>query len=464
MALETFVGTDDNIRRTMAREERKPVRGVGSGALRIAIGFSVVLAAGFLLLMTPLASAGGEWTDPNTALFTAVSALCVTGLVLVDTQAHYSWFGEAVILALIQIGGLGYMVGTTVILWAVGRRLGLRDQQMLRLYYGAPTFAETVSFTKAVTLFSLRFQLAGAGILFVAFWYHGVPLEKAWWWGIFHSVSAFNNAGFNVTGNDMAGFSGAPVVLLTLTALVVAGGLGYLPLMTAWTRRSFRRLTLDSKLIMVASAALLLTGWVFTAAMEWQNDGTLGALPVEDRATVALFHSANTRTAGYSAFDQGELHDGTKVASVGLMFVGGAAGSTAGGLKVGAFVLLMIVMVATIRGRDEVSVFRKRIPEQVIQQATTLALYFVALVFGFSLLLSATTDRDFVDVIFEAVSALGTVGLSAAGTPVFGTDGHYVLMAAMLVGRFSPLMIVLYMTKPRRRPDFRHPVDSVRLG
>lgn len=464
MALETFVGTDDNIRRTMAREERKPVRGVGSGALRIAIGFSVVLAAGFLLLMTPLASAGGEWTDPNTALFTAVSALCVTGLVLVDTQAHYSWFGEAVILALIQIGGLGYMVGTTVILWAVGRRLGLRDQQMLRLYYGAPTFAETVSFTEAVALFSLRFQAAGAVILFVAFWYHGVPLEKAWWWGIFHSVSAFNNAGFNVTGNDMAGFSGAPVVLLTLTALVVAGGLGYLPLMTAWTRRSFRRLTLDSKLIMVASAALLLTGWVFTAAMEWQNDGTLGALPVEDRATVALFHSANTRTAGYSAFDQGELHDGTKVASVGLMFVGGAAGSTAGGLKVGAFVLLMIVMVATIRGRDEVSVFRKRIPEQVIQQATTLALYFVALVFGFSLLLSATTDRDFVDVIFEAVSALGTVGLSAAGTPVFGTDGHYVLMAAMLVGRFSPLMIVLYMTKPRRRPDFRHPVDSVRLG
>src|SRR5690606_4399037 len=136
MALETFVGTDDNIRRTMAREQRKPVRGVGSGALRIGIGFSVVLAAGFLLLMTPLASASGEWTDPNTALFTAVSALCVTGLVLVDTQAHYSWFGEAVILTLIQIGGLGYMVGTTVILWAVGRRLGLRDQQMLRLYYG----------------------------------------------------------------------------------------------------------------------------------------------------------------------------------------------------------------------------------------------------------------------------------------------------------------------------------------
>lgn len=459
-----FVGTDDNIRRSMAQEQRKAVRGVGSGAFRIAVGFSVVLLAGFFLLMTPLASSSGEWTNPNTALFTAVSALCVTGLVLVDTQAHYSWFGEAVILLLIQIGGLGYMVGTTLILWALGRRLGLRDQQMLRLYYGAPTIAETFSFTRAVALFTLRFQATGALILFVAFWFHGVPPGKALWWGVFHAVSAFNNAGFNVTGNDMAGFSGAPIVLLTLSALVVTGGIGYLPLVNAWTRRSFRRLTLDTKLIILASAVLLAVGWFFTAAMEWQNDDTLGALPVEDRPIVALFHSANTRTAGYSAIDQGELHDGTKVASVGLMFVGGAAGSTAGGLKVGAFVLLMMVMVATIRGREDVSVFRRRIPDQVVQQATTLALYFVALVFGFSLALSATTDRDFVDVIFEAVSALGTVGLSAAGTTAFGTDGHYVLMAAMLVGRFSPLMIVLYMTRLRRRPDFRHPVDSVRLG
>ena len=465
MALDGFVGTDDNIRRTMPPAARaRAARSVGSGIIPIATGFAIVLGVGFLLLMTPIASTNGEWTNPNTALFTAVSALCVTGLVLVDTQTHYSWFGELVILVLIQIGGLGYMVGTTVILWALGRRLGLRDQQMLRLYYGAPTMRETFSFTRAVALFTLRFEAAGAVILFFAFWYHGVPIEKAWWWGIFHAVSAFNNAGFNITANDMVGFTGAPVVLLTLASLIVVGGLGYLPLVNLWARRSFRKLSLDSKLIILTSAALLVAGLGFTLAMEWGNDETLGPLSPDEKATVALFHSANSRTAGFSAVDQAELHDGTKVATVGLMFVGGGAGSTAGGLKVGAFALLFVVMLATLRGQETVSVFRRRIPELFINQATTLALYFVALVFGFSFLLSTTTDQDFVDVIFEAVSALCTVGLSAAGTPSFGTDGHYVLMLAMLVGRFSPLMIVLYMTKPRRKLAFQHPEDSVRLG
>lgn len=465
MALDGFVGTNENIKRKLARPARsRAAHGVGSGIVPIAVGFGIVLGTGFLLLMTPLASSSGEWTNPNTALFTAVSALCVTGLVLVDTQAHYSWFGELVILLLIQIGGLGYMVGTTVILWALGRRLGLRDQQMLRLYYGAPTMHETFSFTRAVAMFTLRFEAAGAVVLFLAFWYHGVPVEKAWWWGIFHAVSAFNNAGFNVTGYDMAGFAGAPVVLLTIVTLIICGGLGYLPLVNAWTRRSFLKLSLDSKLIFVATAVLLVAGTVFTLVMEWGNENTLGPLRADQKATVALFHSTNTRTAGFSVVDQAELNDGTKVATIGLMFVGGAAGSTAGGLKVGAFTLLLIVMVATIRGQEQVSVFRRKVPEQFVNQATTLALYFVALVFGFSLLLSTTTDADFVNTMFEAVSALCTVGLSAAGTPSFGTGGHYILIVAMLVGRFSPLMIVLYMTKPRRRLDFRHPVDSVRLG
>ncbi|HMO52955.1 MAG TPA: potassium transporter TrkG [Tepidiformaceae bacterium] len=464
MAVESFQATAENVRRSTAIVRRRPARGVGSGILQIAAGFGIVLSVGFLLLMTPLAAADGGWTHPNTALFTATSAICVTGLVLVETSTHYSWFGDAVILVLIQIGGLGYMAGTTLVLWSLGRRLGLRDQAMLRLYYGAPTMRETASFAKAVALFTLRFEAAGAAVLFIAFWANGVPLSKAWWWAIFHAVSAFNNAGFNVTGNDMLDFSGAPAVLLTIATLIILGGLGYLPLTNAIQRRSFRKLSLDSKLIFVASGILFLSGWLFTSVMEWNNDATLGGLPVEDRPVVSLFHSTNSRTAGFSAIEQSELHDGTKVATIGLMFVGGAAGSTAGGLKVGAFILLLVVMVATIRGQEDVSVFRRRIPEQVIQQAATLALYFVALVFGFSLLLSATTDKDFINVIFEAVSGLCTVGLSAAGTPSFGTDGHYVLMVAMLVGRFSPLMIVLYMTKPRRKLNFQHPIDSVRLG
>lgn len=443
---------------------RRRLRGPGSGISQIIGGFGIVLAAGFVLLMLPVASESGEWAHPKDALFTAVSAICVTGLVVHDTQAHWSAFGEGVILLLIQVGGLGYMLGTTVVLWAFGRQLGLRDRNMLRLYYGAPSMKETLSFARGVGLFTLMFEATGAVILAGAFLADGHDPSEALWWGVFHAVSAFNNAGFNVTGADMVPFSGNPVVLLTLTGLIVAGGLGFLPLATLKNRRSFRRLPLDSKLIFATTGVLLVAGTLFFSLFEWHNAGTLGAIPAEDRPAVALFHSANARTAGFSALDVGALHDESKVSTIGLMFVGGAAGSTAGGLKVGAFAMLFAVMLTTLRGREEVSVFRRQIPGAIVQQATTLALYFVALLFAFSLGLTVTSDQTFIDTMFEAMSALGTVGFSAAGTPVFGTDGHIVLIVAMLFGRFSPLMLVLYMSQPRRKLIYHHPTDSVRLG
>jgi trk system potassium uptake protein TrkH len=443
---------------------RGRLHGPGSGISQIIGGFGIVLTAGFLLLMLPVASESGEWAHPKDALFTAVSAICVTGLVVHDTQAHWSAFGEGVILLLIQVGGLGYMLGTTVVLWAFGRQLGLRDRNMLRQYYGAPSMKETLSFARGVGLFTLMFESAGAVILAGAFLADGHDPAEALWWGVFHAVSGFNNAGFNVTGADMVPFAGNPVILLTLTGLIVAGGLGFLPLATLKDRRSFRRLPLDSKLIFATSGVLLVAGTLFVSVFEWRNDGTLGGMPAEDRPAVALFHSANARTAGFSALDVGALHDESKVSTIGLMFVGGAAGSTAGGLKVGVFAMLLAVMLTTLRGREEVSVFRRQIPTANIQQAITLALYFVALVFAFSLALTLTSNQTFINTMFEAMSALGTVGFSAAGTPVFGTGGHIVLIVAMLFGRFSPLMLVLYMSQPRRKLIYHHPADSVRLG
>ncbi len=262
---------------------RRKFRGPGSGISQIMAGFGMVLGAGFLLLMLPLASESGDWANPKDALFTAVSAICVTGLVLHDTQAHWSTFGEVVILLLIQVGGLGYMLGTTVVLWAFGRQLGLRDHNMLRLYYGAPSMRETLSFARGVGLFTLMFESAGASVLSIAFLVDGHGTGEAIWWGVFHAVSGFNNAGFNVTGADMVPFAGNPVVLLTLTVLIVAGGLGFLPLATLKNRRSFRRLPLDSKLIFVTTGALLLAGTLFVCAFEWGNNETLGAIPQGNR-------------------------------------------------------------------------------------------------------------------------------------------------------------------------------------
>lgn len=447
--------------RRMAMRPR--LRGPGSGISQVAAGFGTVLVVGTLLLMLPFASDSGDWVPPRTAFFTATSAVCVTGLIVADTHVHWSGFGHVVILVLIQIGGLGYMLGTSVVLWVMGRQMGLRDRNMLRLYYGAPSMTETFSFAKAVGLFSLVFEVAGVAVLTVAFMLDGAPPGQSLWWAFFHSISAFNNAGFSITGADMAPFAANPFILLTLTVLITAGALGFLPIVTFMRRRSFRRLPLDSKLIFVTFGSVLAAGAIFVGMAEWRNDDTLGGIEARHRPVAALFHSAN-RTAGFGVVEVGAMTDESKIATMGLMFVGGAAGSAAGGLKVAAFSLLLAMMVATLRGREVVTAFGRRIPPLVIQQATTLALYYVAMVFVCTVALTLTSELAFVDVVFEAVSAVGTVGFSAGGTLSFGGAGHAVLIVAMLFGRFSPLLLILYMSKPRRKLRYHHPSDSLRLG
>lgn len=443
--------------------ERKKRRAVDSGIAQVAAGFGFVILTGFILLSLPFSSSGGGWGEPREALFTAVSAVCVTGLIVVDTPQHWTLFGEVVVLALIQVGGLGYMVGTTVVLWALGRRLGIRDRNMLRQYYGAPSMGETLNFARAVGLFTLAFEATGMVILTAVRYSQGDSLGDAAWWGLFHAVSAFNNAGFALSPITLAGESGNTVVVLTMVVLILAGSLGFLPVMALLRWRSFSRLALDHKLVLTTAAAMLVLGTLFVTALEWNNEATVGGHSTAEKPLAGLFHTAN-RTSGFSAFDVGAMSDETKLVTIGLMFVGGAAGSTAGGLKLGAFSLLLALMITTLKGEQHVSVFRRRVPQLVVQQATTLALFYVGLIFGFSVLLTLTTDQPFIDVIFEAVSALCTVGFSAAGTLAFGSVGHVILIAAMLIGRFSPLMLVLYMTKPRRQVDYRHPTDSVRLG
>ncbi len=441
----------------------KRSRTIGSGATQIVIGFGIVLSLGMLLLLLPIAAADGRSTSFSTAFFTSVSAVSVTGLTVVDTATHWSAFGKVVILVLIQVGGLGYMLGTTVILWALGRRLGLRDKHLLRLYYGAPTMRETMGFARGIALFSLAFEGAGMALLWPLFVLEGEPVGRSAWWALFHSVSAFNNAGFVIMTGDFGRFVENSGILLVVSVLVVAGSIGFLPIVTLGRRRSFARLPLDHKLIFVTTAAILAAGAVFFTAVEWSNDQTLGDVPPLRRVLVGVFHSSS-RTAGFNAIPLEQTHDETKVAMLGQMFVGGAAGSPAGGLKVGAFALLFALMVATIRGREQVTAFGRRIPDSVTRQATTLALYMVALVFGFAMLLAATSDHPFLDVLVEAVSAISTTGFSSADTSTFGFSGELVIAIAMLVGRFTPLILVLYMTRPRHQVGYRYPEDSVRLG
>ena len=443
-----------------------PARALGSGTARVVMGFGAILLTGTLLLMLPAASADGESTRAPDALFTAVSAICVTGLVVVETQTHWSFFGEAVIALLIQVGGLGYMVGTSLVLWALGRRLGVRDQHMLRLYYGAPTVSEAVDFAKTVVKYAIGLEIVGAIVLYFCFLFADVPASTSVWWAIFHSLSAFNNAGFAVTGADMVPFAGNAAILLTISFLVIAGGIGSVPLVVLARRRSVRGLPLDTRLILVTTVALLVVGTAYLAVFEWSNMGTFERVSEPKRAVLAFFQATMPRTAGFSAVDVGQMHDESKFLQVGLMFIGGAAGSTAGGIKVGTFSVLFIAIVATVRGRNDIVGFGRRVPAMVIRQALTLSLIMVAATFGLAtfLLIVSNGEHEFIDVLFEAQSALSTVGLSGGITASFGDVGRGALIVGMLVGRFGPLVLVLEMTRTRARRTVHLPEDSIRLG
>ncbi len=448
----------------MSLEAPPRARRPGSGALTVVLGFSTVLLLGTILLTLPISTADGEWADPYEAFFTAVSAICVTGLVVVETRDHWSTWGHIWILLLIQVGGLGYMLGTSLILWIIGRRLGLRDQYMLRIYYGAPSMSETLVFARRVASYALALQAAGVLALWFFFASNGMDADTAGWWAVFHSISAFNNAGFNITGEDLLPFQQNSGVLLTVSVLVVAGGVGAVPVLALLGRRSWGRLPLDAKLIFATTLALLAVGTVFITVIEWANDETIGGVDGAHRPILGFFQAVVPRTAGFSAIDISDLSDESKFFQMALMLIGGAAGSTAGGIKVGTFALLFFAIMAALMGRDEAVAFGRRIAHTVIYQALAIVLLAIALVFIVCILLLWTSDFREIDVMFDSISAVGTVGLSTGVAGELNNFGRAVVILAMLLGRYGPLLLVLEMNRPRRRSTYRVPQDSIRLG
>ncbi len=439
---------------------------LGSGWTQIAAGFAVVIVAGAVLLMLPISTESGDTTGPLAALFTAVSATCVTGLVVVETQEHWNFLGEAVIVILIQVGGLGYMLGTSILLWVLGRRMSVRGQFLLRQYYGAPTLGESVNFAVKIIAYAFFFELAGVIVLWFAFVAAGVSVQESLWWAVFHSVSAFNNAGFSVTGSDMVPYAANAFVLLPIAILVIAGGIGAIPVLAVMSRRSLRNLSLDTRLVFVTTAALLLIGMLYIMAAEWTNPDTLGGVTEGHRPVLAFFQSSMPRTAGFSAVDTGAMSDEAKFLQVGLMFIGGGAGSTAGGIKVATFSVLLVAIVATLRGKVDMVGFGRSVPAAVIRQALTISLLMVATTFALTtfLLLVSHGQFEFIDVLFEAQSALSTVGLSGGITAHLNAAGKLGLIVGMLIGRFGPLVVALEMTRTRRKENIHLPKDSIRIG
>lgn len=440
-------------------------------------GFAAVILVGAALLSLPVASRTGTWTSPLTALFTSVSATCVTGLTVVDVGMHFSLFGQGILLALIQLGGLGIMTFSTFLLVLVGRRLGIDSEFVLMDSLGYAKVRGLPSLLRRVVWFTLALELAGALVVGLRLMMGGLAPERAFYHGLFHAVSAFCNAGFSLYPENLMAVRNDSAILLTLAALVVLGGLGFLVLydlsaLRFWLRNRVQRgrIGLHTQIVLRASGLLVAVGAVAFALLEW--DGVLAGLSTPRRLLFSLFQGITPRTAGFNVVDITALQPATFFMTMTLMFIGGSPCSTGGGVKTTTVVVLFMVMRSFLRGRHDVEIHGRRVKEAVVREALTIVLVGIVVVFvGFYALtiteapaLAARSFRAADELLFEVVSAFGTVGLSAGVTPQLSPAGRVIIMVVMFVGRLGPLTMALLIARRGVRQVTRYPEGDVVVG
>jgi len=427
--------------------KRKQRRGLSATQILV-LGFFLVITAGALLLHLPAASNSGESTPLLQCFFTAVSSTCVTGLVVVDTALHWSLIGQIIILCMIQIGGLGFMSIAVLFSIMVRRRISPREKIILANSYNLSTFEGLMPLVKRVLCGTALIEGCGALILSARFvpvfgWSGGI------WRGVFHSVSAFCNAGFDLMGtysgafSSLAGFSQDTVVNLTITGLIMTGGIGFVVWNDLYERiRYKKKISVYTKLVLIVSLMLWSIGTVSVAVFEWNNPSTLGELTWDKKLLASFFQSVTFRTAGFSTIALDRMHDGAKLISMGLMFVGGASGSTAGGVKVATIALLFLSVYANLRGEKHISVFRRNITgESVLRAFSLCVIQFAVTVVSAGILLM--DNCTLMQALYETFSASGTVGLSLGLTPGLSSFSLVTLMILMYFGRVGILTIAM---------------------
>lgn len=430
-------------------------------AQTILLGFAAVILAGGVLLSLPIAAENGQPTPFLTALFTANSATTVTGLVVVDTADHYSAFGEVVIMTLIQLGGFGYMTSWALLAMLLGWRIGLRERIILTESRNLYQMGGVVRFTQRIIMLALSIEVIGAIILALR-WMREVPVGRAIYLGVFHSISAFNNAGFDLIGGfrSLTGYAADPVVSLAIAALIVVGGLGFTVL---FDLRS-RRLTLHSRTVLLSTAVLIVGGALLIWLLEYDNPQTLGGLSLPVQALAALFQAVTTRTAAFHTVPIGAMSHSALMLVVALMFIGASPGGTGGGIKTTTFIAPLAVIWSIIRGANDPVLFRRRLPVFVIYKAVTVALISVAFIVTMTVLLIEVDGRGFLPSLFEVTSAFGTVGLTTGITPELSSWGRIILMVTMFSGRVGLLTIAYSLTRQQRPARVRYPEERVYLG
>jgi trk system potassium uptake protein len=435
-------------------------------ARAVALAFVLTIVTGTLLLLLPLAQAEGKATPLLTALFTAVSAVCVTGLVVVDTGTYWSAFGQVVIMALFQVGGFGMMTGATLLGLMVNRSLRLRTKLVTQAETHTVGLGDVSSVSRLVFVvtFVAEAMIAAALTLRLHFG-HGLPWGEAAWSGLFHAISAFNNAGFSLHADSLMRYAADAWVIVPVTVAIVVGGIGFPVLHDLRSRFDDpRHWSLHTKLTLTGTVLLLGFGFAGVLLFEWSNPKSLGPMTLADKLLSAMFASVSARTAGFNSIDIGALTHESWALHYLLMFVGGGSAGTAGGVKVGTAMILLLLVVAEIRGKSDSEAYGRRVGVSVQRQAiTVLVLGGAAVTFGtIAILMTTTFPTD--QAIFEVISAFGTVGLSTGITADLPPSGQLVLIALMYIGRVGTITLATSLALGERRMPFRYPEEHPIVG
>ncbi|WP_413381843.1 TrkH family potassium uptake protein [Alkalihalobacillus sp. 1P02AB] len=427
--------------------------------------FILLILVGSILLSLPISSKGEAipWLD---ALFTATSAVCVNGLVVIDTGASFSTFGQVVIMILIQIGGLGFMTLGVIIAILLGKKIGLRQQLVLQQTTQSNSRHGLVRLCLYIVLIAFAFELVAVTILTLR-WVGDMGFQQAIYYALFHSVSAFNNAGFALWSDSLSGYLNDPIVNLTIIMLFIFGGLGYIVIVELFQKRSWRKFSLHTKVVLVTSGILILSGFSLLFLLESWNPATFGNMSWGERVSAALFQSTTPRSAGFNTIDIGSMLSSSQLLIIILMFIGASSGGTGGGIKTNTFVVLVLATLNTFRGGGQIHAFKRKIANETVMRALAVVTSSLACVLFVALLLTITEDmleEHFLEVLFEATSAFSTTGLSMGLTSELSPVGKIIVIFTMFVGRLGPLTLAYALAKKKRTSKIGYPEDHVLIG
>ncbi len=429
----------------------------------LALGFASLILIGAILLNLPVATQTGESIGFINALFTSASAVCVTGLVVVNTGMYWSLFGQVVIILLIQMGGLGFMTMATIGALVIGKKITLKERLVIKEQLNQETMSGLVKLTKYVILSTFVIEGIGALLLSTRF----IPIYgvvKGIWFSVFHAISAFCNAGFDLTGDSIAPFVGDFTINMTIAALIILGGLGFSVYIDISRYKRFKRLSLHSKLVLSITGMLLLVGMIIFLLIEYTNPLTLKPLGLGEKLIASFFQSVVPRTAGYYSVNLAGLYDTTVFLMIILMFIGGSPGSTGGGIKTTTFGTLILTTIGVIKGDKDIVAFRKRISYDVINRSLAIATVGMILILGVSFVLTVTEPANFLDVLFETTSAFATVGLTRGLTPNLTYFGKVMIIVTMYIGRVGPLTMAYVFARKSKHNSFRYSEGNIMVG